>query len=51
VSLWWASPDGTTVIGQLSYPGHDEVGVFAGGVYTPLPALGAGPSSSRMIAF
>ncbi|HEY6787383.1 MAG TPA: hypothetical protein VI365_08730 [Trebonia sp.] len=65
LSLWWASPDGTAVIGQLSYPGHNEVGVFSGGKYTPLPALGASPvpgtgqtpgssspwASSGMIAF
>jgi hypothetical protein len=39
VSLWWASADGTEVIGQVSYPGHNEIGVFYDGTYVPLPAL------------
>ncbi|MCW2935778.1 MAG: hypothetical protein JWM19_6740 [Actinomycetia bacterium] len=53
ISLWWASPDGTTVIGQLNYPGHNDVGVFSDGTYIPLPAIGGGtpPPEPWMIAF
>ena len=39
VALWWASPDGSEVIGQLSYPGHNHVGLFYNNTYIPLPAL------------
>jgi hypothetical protein len=38
-ALWWASPDGTEVIGQLTYPGHNDVGLFYHNRYIPLPAL------------
>jgi hypothetical protein len=51
VALWWACSDGTEVIGQVSYAGHDEVGIFYDGTYIPMPALGRGPSSPLMIAF
>jgi hypothetical protein len=51
VALWWACADGTQVIGQVSYPGRNEVGVFYAGTFVPLPALGSGPSSPLMIAF
>jgi hypothetical protein len=51
-ALWWASPDGTAVIGQLSYPGHNEMGVFYGGRYVPLPSLGTTAALEPwMIAF
>jgi hypothetical protein len=38
-ALWWASPDGTEVIGHLIYPGHNDVGLFYHNRYIPLPAL------------
>jgi hypothetical protein len=50
--LWWACPDGTEVIGTMTYPGHNEVGLFADGTYVPLPALGTSlPQETWMIAF
>jgi hypothetical protein len=38
-ALWWASADGTEVIGQLTYPGHNEIGLFHDNTYIALPAL------------
>ncbi|HEX4831542.1 MAG TPA: hypothetical protein VH478_10670 [Trebonia sp.] len=35
--MWRASPDGTTVTGEVYWPGHDEAGVFRDGHFTPLP--------------
>jgi hypothetical protein len=51
VSLWWACADGTEVIGQVSYAGRGEVGIFYDGTYVPMPALGNWTPSPWMMAF
>lgn len=52
VSLVWACSDGTQVIGQVSYAGHDEVGVFYDNMFVPVPVLGSAvPQEPWMIAF
>ena len=42
VQLAWASPDGTTVLGILDYPGHSLFGLFSKGTFHALPAPPAG---------
>jgi hypothetical protein len=42
IGLFWASPDGTAVLGTLDYPGHPMFGVFRDGTFRKLPPLPAG---------
>jgi hypothetical protein len=42
--LAWASPDGTTVLGILDYPGHSLFGLFSKGTFHALPSPPAGIS-------
>jgi hypothetical protein len=51
VSLWWASPDATTVIGHIYYPGLEDTGVFHAGTYYPLLTLDPMPHPAGTIAW
>jgi hypothetical protein len=37
IHLFWASPDGTMVLGALDYPGHSMFGLFSKGAFRKLP--------------
>jgi hypothetical protein len=37
VQLFWASPDGTMVLGNLDYPGHSMFGLFSKGTFRQVP--------------
>jgi hypothetical protein len=57
MSLWWASADGTTVIGAITVPASSSspeqtaTGVFSDGTFVPLPALGNVDPDFGKVAF